>query len=26
MTIERVDEIARSGSFKFEDFVSECAD
>ena len=26
MTIERVDEIARSGNFKFEDFVSECAD
>jgi phenylacetate-CoA ligase len=26
MTIERVDEIARAGNFKFEDFVSECAD
>ncbi len=26
MKIERVDEIARSGNFKFEDFVSECTD
>jgi phenylacetate-CoA ligase len=26
MTVERVEEIARTGNYKFEDFVSECAD
>jgi phenylacetate-CoA ligase len=26
MTIERVDEIARSDNYKFEDFVSECTE
>lgn len=26
MTVARVDEIARAGNYKFEDFVSECAD
>lgn len=26
MTVERVEAIARAGNYKFEDFISECAD